>query len=313
MTGTATRQVPELDLSGRVAVVTGAARGLGRAEAFALSSRGARVLAADVLDPADTVTAIQDTGAQAMAVVADLSAPDSAERVFEAALQEYGDVDIVVNNAGVIRDRMSFNLSDVDWELVLGVNLSATFYLARAAARHWRAQQPRLGRKAIVNTSSESGLYGNVGQANYVAAKAGVAGLTLALAGELARYGIRVNAIAPRARTPMSVAAFGHLPTADSFDPFGPEHVAAVVAWLVSEASADITGQVLVTHGGGVQLMQPWSIVSSVSRSGPWSDSELLMLRDQLFASGSPQRLVKPVADLFTLSSRGDGDVHRQR
>jgi NAD(P)-dependent dehydrogenase (short-subunit alcohol dehydrogenase family) len=191
---------------------------------------------------------------------------------------------------------------------VLAVNLSASFHLAQAAARYWRERhavgdaQPR----AIVNTSSESGLYGNAGQANYAAAKAGVAALTVTLAAELDRYGVRVNAIAPRARTTMTTEAFGELSTAGDHDPFAPEHVAEVVAWLVSDAAHDVTGQVIVVHGGGVQLMRPWSIERQFSRQGGWTDAELLDLHDVLFPDDDARRLVGPVGDLFAVVSESE-------
>ena len=174
-------------------------------------------------------------------------------QVVAGALDAYGDLHVVVNNAGLIRDRMLVNLSDYDWDQVIAVNLTAPYRLIRAAAREWRRARPESGPRTVVNTSSESGLYGNVGQANYAAAKAGLVGLSLTLAGELERYDVRVNTVTPRARTPMSDGAFGALPRRGSFDPFAVEHVAAVVAWLASDASADVTGQVLLVHGGDVE------------------------------------------------------------
>ncbi len=174
-------------------------------------------------------------------------------QVVAGALDAYGDLHVVVNNAGLIRDRMLVNLSDYDWDQVIAVNLTAPYRLIRAAAREWRRARPESGPRTVVNTSSESGLYGNVGQANYAAAKAGLVGLSLTLAGELERYDVRVNTVTPRAQTPMSDGAFGALPRRGSFDPFAVEHVAAVVAWLASDASADVTGQVLLVHGGDVE------------------------------------------------------------
>jgi 3-oxoacyl-[acyl-carrier protein] reductase len=291
-----------LSLEGRVVLVTGAARGLGRAEAIAVARRGARVVAIDVLDASEVVEAIERAGGTAVHAQVDLAAGQAAAgEALDVALATYGDLHALVNNAGVLRDRMSFNLTREDWELVLAVNLSASFYLAQAAACHWRARHAAgdVQLRAIVNTSSESGLYGNVGQANYAAAKAGVAALTLTLATELDRYGVRVNAIAPRARTPMSDEAFGDLPVSDEFDPFAPEHVARVVSWLASDAAAGVTGQVLVVHGGGVQVMRPWSIRRRIERRGDWTDAELLGLRDELFPDDEARQLAMPIGELF--------------
>jgi NAD(P)-dependent dehydrogenase (short-subunit alcohol dehydrogenase family) len=290
-----------LSLAGKTAIVTGAAQGLGRAEALALARRGARVLLVDRLDCGEVAQEIAAAGGEAAKLTVDLADPEAADAVLAAAVGAFGDVDVLVNNAGLVRDRMSFNLSDRDWEEVLAVNLSASFRLCRAAVGHWRdrSREGAPGERSIVNTTSESGLYGNAGQANYAAAKAGVAAITLTLAAELDRYGIRVNAIAPRARTPMSADAFGDLPQARSFDPFGPEHVAEVVAWLASGAAADVSGQVLVVHGGGVAAMRTWSPEREVRRGSGWTDAELVELRARLFPAGDAKHLAAPVGDLF--------------
>jgi 3-oxoacyl-[acyl-carrier protein] reductase len=302
-----------LDLRGKVALVTGAGQGLGAAHAAALARRGARVLATDVSEPATTVAAILRQGGDAAGFGVDLGTDEGCHAALDAALATYGGVDILVNNAGVVRDRMSFNLSGSDWNVVLAVNLSASFHLAQGAARLWRTDGLAKDR-VIINTSSESGLYGNAGQANYAAAKAGVAALTLTLATELERYGVRVNAIAPRARTPMSAAAFGTLPRTDAFDPFAPEHVAEVVVWLASPAAAGVTGQVLVVHGGGVEVMRPWSVVRRLARAAPWSDGELARLSETLFPDGGMRQATAPVGHLFVLTDakeRADHDGRR--
>jgi NAD(P)-dependent dehydrogenase (short-subunit alcohol dehydrogenase family) len=289
-----------LNLHGRVAIVTGGARGLGRCEAEALAERGARIVVADIVDPVDTAAAIADRGGLAIPMQVDLAQNGAAEMLFERALAEWGNVHYLVNNAGVFDDGMSFNLSLQQWEHVIAVNLTAPFLLSRLAAGYWRKQfragerQPR----AIVNTSSESGLYGNAGQVNYAAAKAGVVAMTLTLAAELDRYQARANVIAPRARTPMSAEAFGELPLASDFDPFAPEPIADVVAWLLSDAAADVTGQVLVVHGGGVELLSGWSSARRVEQAGRWSDPALAGLHEQLF-DGNARHLPRPVAELF--------------
>jgi 3-oxoacyl-[acyl-carrier protein] reductase len=262
------------------------------------------VVLADVLSSSDAVDEIRQTGGQAVQATVDLSRAGAIDVLVKTALDAFGDLHIVVNNAGVVRDRMSFNMSRKEWELVLAVNLSASFFLAQAAVRYWRSRRAeRRGQpRAIVNTSSESGLYGNAGQANYAAAKAGVAALTLTLAAEVDRYEIRVNAVAPRARTPMSAAAFGELPRVESFDPFAPEHVADVVAWLASEAAWDVTGQVLVVHGAGVDVMQPWSSRRHVARRASWADDDLRALREELFPDGRTRHLPTPVGRRFASS-----------
>lgn len=285
-----------------MAIVTGGARGLGRCEAEALASRGARVVIADIVDPVETATLITERGGIALPVQVDLAAKGAAELLFERALAEWGDVHYLVNNAGVFDDGMSFNLTANQWERVVAVNLTAPFLLSRLVANHWRQrfqageQQPR----AIVNTTSESGLYGNAGQVNYAAAKAGVVAMTLTLAAELDRYRARANAIAPRARTPMSAEAFGELPKSSDFDPFAPEPIADVVTWLLSDAAGDVTGHVLVVHGGGVELLSGWSAERRIAHTGRWNDRALISLRDQLF-DGSARHLPRPVSELFVM------------
>jgi 3-oxoacyl-[acyl-carrier protein] reductase len=281
--------------------VTGAASGLGRAEAIALASRGARVLAADIADPAAVVEEVIANGGEASGTVADVGEPGQAASLAGRAIDCYGDLHIVVNNAGIVRDAMSFNLSLEDWERVIAVNLTGTFMICRAAATAWRAMYHAGSRtrRAIINTSSESGLNGNVGQVNYAAAKAGVAALTLTLAAELDQYGVRVNAIAPRARTAMSQGAFGELSAPGEHDPFDPAHVAGLVAWLASEAAGEITGQVMVVHGAGVEVLRGWSGERMVTRNAPWSDPDLVGLKASLFGQSDGRHLPGPVRDLF--------------
>jgi NAD(P)-dependent dehydrogenase (short-subunit alcohol dehydrogenase family) len=287
-------------LRDQVAIVTGAAGGLGRCEAEAIAARGCRVVVADIVDPVETAKAIVRSGGVAISVQVDLTDAGVADALVERAFSEWGDLHHLVNNAGVVDDAMCFNLSTEQWKRVLDVNLTAPFLLSRAVAARWRErhQAGERGPRVIVNTSSESGLYGNAGQANYAAAKAGVVALTLTLAAELDRYGVRANVIAPRARTPMSAEAFGELPQAAGFDPFSPQAVADVVAWLLSDAAADVTGQVLVTHGGGIEVLCGWSLARRIQQTAPWTDEALLALREQLF-DGSARNLPRPVAELF--------------
>jgi len=291
-----------LDLTGSVAIVTGAAQGLGRVEAVALARRGAQLVLADIRDPSEVVREISALGADAVGLEVNLDGAAGAERLLEFAVDAFGAVDVVINNAGIVRDRMSFNLADEDWDAVLRVNLTGPFMLCRAAASRWRASPPNR-RRVLLNTSSESGLYGNVGQANYAAAKAGVAALTLSLAAELDRYAVRVNAIAPRARTPMSAAAFGSLPMGNGLDPFDPEQVASLVAWLCSEAATGVTGQIFVVHGAGIELLRGWTVQRRVIPASAWTDEALLSLRGELFDGVDAGHVPVPVKDLFDVPS----------
>ncbi|QNG17526.1 3-oxoacyl-ACP reductase [Rhodococcus triatomae] len=251
---------PDLDLDGRAAVVTGAGAGLGRAEAVALASAGASVVVND-LGPSDaveeTLEEIRSVGAKAEFVAGDIGERATADALVEAATSRFGRLDVVVNNAGITRDRMLFNMSDDDWDLVLRVHLRGHFLLSRNAAAYWRGQSKAAGEPVygrLINTSSEAGLLGPEGQANYGAAKAGITALTLSAARGLARYGVRANAICPRARTSMTENVFGAAPDA-GIDPLAPEHVASLVAYLASPAADAVSGQVFVVYGPMVALM----------------------------------------------------------
>jgi 3-oxoacyl-[acyl-carrier protein] reductase len=253
-----------ISLDGRAAVVTGAGAGLGRAEAIALAAAGARVVVNDVGAAAsDVVDEIKAAGGGAVAVTGDVGEWAFGDRLVQAAVENFGGLDIVVNNAGVLRDTMIFNLTESDWDDVIRVHLKGHAAVSRAAAVHWRtaskaAGGPVYGR--IVNTSSEAFLFGAAGQPNYSAAKAGITALTLSTAQGLSRYGVRVNAICPRARTAMTDHVFGADPDAGRLDALAPERVGMFVRYLASPAADGISGQVFVVYGDMVALIAPATV-----------------------------------------------------
>jgi len=268
-------------LDDRVAIVTGAGQGLGRAEALALAAAGASVVINDLPGNAvDGVAAeILDGGGRAVVSSGDIGEWSTAQALLESALSEFGRLDILVNNAGVLRDRMIFSMSPEEWDLVLRTHLRGHFLTSRLATAHWRAQSKQAGAPVyarIVNTSSEAFLLGSSGQPNYAAAKAGIAALTVTTARSCGRYGVRANAICPRARTAMTADLMG-APPEDGVDPLAPEHVAPLVTYLSSPAAEGINGEVFVVHGGVAAVMEPPRIRTTFlasehgSADGMWS------------------------------------------
>ena len=284
-------------LEGKVAVITGAGRGIGRGEALLFAEEGARVVVndlggewdgtgADARAASQVVQEIQAGGAEAVPHFEDVSEPAGAESLIQLALDTWGRLDVVVNNAGILRDRMIFNMSIEEWDAVIKVHLRGHFLVTRTATAHWRdlAKSGDKVRGAIVNTSSTSGILGNAGQANYGAAKAGIAAFTYIVAMEMQRYGVTVNAIAPGARTRLTEKTFGELKVPEGeFDPLAPENVAPMVAYLASDRAAHITGQVFYVQGGLVQLYQGWAPVAEIDKGARWSPSELADRMDELF------------------------------
>ena len=249
-------------LDGRVAIVTGAANGLGRAEALALARAGARLVLNDL--PSDAIEAVASSiaaaGGQAVVAAGDVGEWSAGEQLLAAALDAHGRLYILVNNAGVLRDRMIFSMSAEEWDTVLRVHLRGHFVTSRFATAYWREQSKQAGGPVygrIVNTSSEAFLLGSTGQPNYAAAKAGIAALTVATARGCARYGVRANAICPRARTAMTAGLMGPPPAGDAVDPLAPEHVAPLVVYLASPAAEAINGEVFVVHGGVAAVLDP--------------------------------------------------------
>jgi 3-oxoacyl-[acyl-carrier protein] reductase len=287
------------DLSGKVAVVTGAAAGLGRAEALGLARLGATVVVNDIapaLDASDVIDEISAAGSKAVAVAGDISQRATADELVATA-DGLGGLNIVVNNAGITRDRMLFNMSDEEWDQVIAVHLRGHFLLTRNAATYWRtkAKEAEDGKVfgRLVNTSSEAGLVGPVGQANYGAAKAGIIALTLTAARALGRYGVCANAICPRARTAMTADVFGAAPeiAEGGIDPLSPEHVVSLVKFLSSPAAAEVNGQVFIVYGPQVTLVAAPTAEHRFRADGAaWEPADLSGTLQKYFAGRDPER-----------------------
>ncbi|MFJ8105281.1 SDR family oxidoreductase [Streptomyces sp. NPDC096132] len=288
---------------GRVVVVTGAGRGLGRAHALAFAAEGARVVVNDLgvgLDgrpdadgPAGRVVdEIRAAGGEALAHGGDIATPEGAASLISTALEAYGRLDTLVNNAGFLRDRMLVNLDEDDWDAVVRVHLKGHFLPLRHAAAHWRAEAKagRTPAARIVNTSSGAGLLGSVGQGNYSAAKAGIVALTLVAAAELARYGVQVNAIAPAARTRMTERTFAETMAApeSGFDAMAPENVSPLVVWLGSAASTGVTGRVFEAEAGRITVMEGWRPGPTADRGARWNPAEAGETVQKLLAEAEP-------------------------
>ncbi len=275
---------------GRVVIVTGAARGIGRAHAELLAAEGAAVVVNDLgvaadgsgcsLAPAQAVVeAIVAAGGRGVANGDDIADFDAAGRIVQQALDAFGRLDAVVNNAGFVRDRMFVSCAPEEWDAVIRVHLRGHFCITRHATAHWRAQA-KAGAQVdarIINTSSGAGLLGSVGQSAYSAAKAGIAALTLVQAAELGRYGVTANAIAPAARTRMTEGPFAAMMAAPEggFDVFDPANVAPLVTWLCSPQSAAVTGKVFEVQGGELRLNNGWAPVAKVDKGARWRVDEL--------------------------------------
>lgn len=287
--------------AGRVAIVTGAGGGLGAAHARALAAAGAKVIVNDIdIDAAAKVVEdIVDQGGAAEINRSDITDYQSAEEAVRQALESFGDLHCVVNNAGNNRDRMFASLSEADWDAVIAVHLKGHFCITSHAVQYWR-HQVKSGQKVsgrIVNTTSGAGLQGSIGQSNYAAAKAGIAALTINQGAELARYGVTANAICPVARTGMTtavpeMAARMAAPEDGSFDHFAPENVSAVVVWLCSEDSAGVTGKIIEAEGGRIALADGWRSTEGVSQNARWEPSQLGSVMARLLEQEKPPQKV---------------------
>ena len=298
-------------LHGKVAIVTGAGRGIGREHALALARAGARVVVNDLGaslggEGADTTPAQQVVdeivvaGGEAAANYDDVSDFAAAEAMVSQAVDDFGRLDILVNNAGILRDRMLVNMTEDEWDAVIAVHLKGHFAPTRHAAAHWRelAKSGEQVRARVINTSSPSGVFGNVGQANYGAAKAAIAGFTLIAAQELARYGVTVNCLAPNARTRMTEQAFGEIPVPeDGFDPMDPANISPIVVALCADEAQDITGQCFFVYGGSVNVLRPWDAGELIATEGTWDAEEFLArLRERFPDGAAPAGMVAMMA-----------------
>ncbi len=307
-------------LDGRVAIITGAGRGIGREHALLFAAEGAKVVVNDLGAslagegtsdaPAHEVVAlIEEMGGEAVVNGADVADFDAAAAMVQQAIDTYGGLDILVLNAGILRDRMLVNMTEEEWDAVIAVHLKGHFAPLRHAGAYWR-ERSKAGeevRGRVITTSSPSGVFGNVGQANYGAAKAGIAGLTLIAAQELGRYGVTVNCLAPNARTRMTEETFGELARPeDGFDPLDPGNMAPLVVALSADEAQDITGQCFFVWGGVVNVLRPWEAGEAFVADGRWNADELLGALRERFPEGAA-----PIGMLAAMEQAGGRSMRR--
>lgn len=282
---------------GRVVIVTGAAGGIGREHALEFARQGAKVVVNDLGPTATVVDEIKAAGGEAVANNDDISDFDGAGRLIQTAVDTFGELHVLVNNAGILRDKMFVNM-DIDmWDAVIKVHLRGTFAPIKHAVAYWRQQHKSgtpVDNPRIVNTSSPSGLYGNVGQSNYGAAKAAIAALTVILSDELARLGITVNAIAPSALTQMTqgldsyVAAMAEIKERTGFDAGSPANIAPIVVWLASAEASAVSGRVFNVKAGAISVAEGWVAGPGVSHDARWDPAELGEVIPSLLAEARP-------------------------
>ncbi|MGH2777553.1 MAG: SDR family oxidoreductase [Actinomycetota bacterium] len=304
-------------LDEKVAIVTGAGRGIGREHALALASEGAKVLVNDLggsaagegsdQTPAQQVAdEITSAGGEAAANYDNVADFQGAENMVKQAVEQFGKLDILVNNAGILRDRMLVNLSEDEWDAVINVHLKGHYAPTRHAAAYWRAQSkagnPVAGR--VINTASPSGVFGNVGQTNYGAAKAGIAAFTVIAAQELSRYGVTVNCLAPNARTRMTGDIFASVPAPEGdYDPLSPDNISPIVVALASDEAASITGQVFFVYGPAINVLKPWDSGTLIKQEGKWDPTDLVGKLNENFPNGIAPEGMMPML----LKAAGEG------
>src|SRR3954471_22920410 len=310
------------DLSGRVAIVTGAGRGIGHSHALALAAAGAKVVVNDLgagvagegsdAGPAEQVVEeIRAAGGEASTNGENVADFAGAERLVRQAIGEFGRLDILVNNAGILRDRMLVNMTEDEWDAVIAVHLKGHFAPTRHAAAYWR-EQSKAGeevRGRVINTSSPSGVFGNIGQGNYGAAKAGIAAFTIIAAQELQRYGVTVNCLAPNARTRMTEETFDMgAPDDDAYDPLDPANMSPVVVALCADEAQSITGQVFHVWGSAVNALQGWTAGELFETAGRWdADAPLQQMLERFPDGTSPPGMVAGMQAAGGRSLRAQG------
>jgi NAD(P)-dependent dehydrogenase (short-subunit alcohol dehydrogenase family) len=302
-------------LDGKVAIVTGAGRGIGRGEAISLAAEGAAVVVNDLggewqgggadSRPANEVVAeITAAGGRAVANFGDVTDAEGADGLIQQAIDEFGRLDVLVNNAGILRDGMIFSIDPDEWFSVVNMHLKGHFRTTRAAAKHWRERGKAgdVSHRAIVNTTSESGLFGNAAQSNYDAAKMGIVSFTVAVARELVKYGVTCNAVAPRARTRLTMGTFSggerekeFAVEEDKFDPMHPDNIAPFVTFLATEDASDITAQTFIVYGGAVgHVKLPQLSDVLFKEGGKLTVEDLVSRRDELFKNIGPDHYEGP-------------------
>jgi len=284
---------------GRVVIITGAGGGLGREYALAFAAEGASVVVNDInaLSAETTVDEIESSGGKAIANTSDITCYEDSLNIVKTAIEHFGDLHVVVNNAGVCCDRMFASMTEDEWDQVIKVHLKGHFCISSHAVHYWRAQAKEgIDVSArIINTSSGAGLNGSVGQSNYAAAKGGIASLTLNQSAELARYGVTANYLAPAARTGMTEGVFDEMmkkPEEGDFDYYDPANVAPLVVWLGSDQSGHVNGRIFEAEGGQISIADGWRSTEPVDKGARWAPAEVGGAIDELFAREVPAQKV---------------------